>query len=243
MTITCKDLVKNYGTYRALSIPELSIPRGDFLGILGSNGAGKSTLLHILAGLDPAFSGEISFFSGFNPNKDRTLVFQQPIMLSCTAGKNLDYPLRLRKYTKQQRQEKIQAIAKRMALSSLLHRTAHTLSGGEKQRLSMARAMIFSPSLLLLDEPTANTDSMSTGIIEGLLRENHRAGMTQIIVTHSLAQAVRLCSTLMFLHAGEVLEMGTPQALLHRPKSPEWNSFVQSQCLDPQFFPPKGDIV
>ncbi len=207
MKIECRKIKKSYGETVILDFEELIIPSGDFLGITGENGTGKSTLLHLIAGFDPRYSGEI-LLDGEPRNRqhelEMTLVMQKPYMLKRSVLQNLTYPLELRNVEKKERLDQAYVTAERYGLTHLLEQRADRLSGGEMQKLNLARAEMIRPRLLMLDEPTANVDRGFTEIIEHHLQEYYETQKpTILLVTHSREQAMRLCRRVIQVKRGQ----------------------------------------
>lgn len=211
MKISCSQLQKKYGENLILDIPSLEIASGEFLGIVGENGTGKSTLLHILAGLDTDYSGQVQYEdtkTARDVQKEMSLVMQKPFMFSRSVRKNLAYPLIVRGLDRDEIAKKVNEQAKRFGLESLMEQRADRLSGGETQKLNLARAIIFSPRLLMLDEPTANVDRDFTRKIEASLLEYYQKNNpTILLVTHSREQAQRLCNQVIELKRGKNYEI------------------------------------
>lgn len=207
MKIECRNIRKCYGDTAILNFSELLIPSGGFLGITGENGSGKSTLLHLIAGFDDRYSGEI-LFNGTPRTPahalQMTLVMQKPYMLKRSVKQNLMYPLEIRGVEKAERNEKALETAERYGLTPLLEQRADRLSGGEMQKLNLARAEIIRPRVLMLDEPTANVDKAYTKIIESHLEDFYEAVQpTILLVTHSEEQARRLCRRVIQVKRGQ----------------------------------------
>ena len=207
MKIECRHIQKSYGNTPILNFSELTIDSGEFLGITGENGTGKSTLLHMIAGLDAHFGGEI-FYDGQprtrTHEQQMTLVMQKPYMLKRSVLHNLTYPLEIRGIDKQERLKRAHDTAERYGLIALLSQRADRLSGGEMQKLNLARAEMIRPRLLMLDEPTANVDKAYTNIIEMHLRDYYeKEKPTILLVTHSGEQAARLCNRVIHVKRGK----------------------------------------
>lgn len=207
MKIECRNIRKSYGETEILRFSELVIPSGAFLGIIGENGSGKSTLLHLIAGLDDRYEGTIQF-DGQERNRTHaqqmTLVMQKPYMLKRSVLHNLTYPLEIRGIDKQERLKRARDTAERYGLLALLSQRADRLSGGEMQKLNLARAEMIRPRLLMLDEPTANVDKAYTKIIEMHLRDYYeKEKPTILLVTHSGEQAARLCNRVIHVKRGK----------------------------------------
>ena len=141
------------------------------------------------------------------PEKDLTLVFQEPYLIASTVKKNIAYPMKLRKFSKEAIEARIRELAEELNLEALLNKKANQLSLGEVQKVALARALSFKPELLLLDEPCASIDPYTTSEIEKILRKmNHSGGTTMIMVTHNLAQARRLADEVILLKKGKLVE-------------------------------------
>lgn len=211
MRIECKNLKKSYGDNLILDIPSFVIESGEFLGIVGENGCGKSTLLHILAGLEQDFQGEVSYDENRTVKevqKEMTLVMQRPYMFSRSVRQNLMYPLKVRGMGSAEIKKKVKRSAEVFGLTELMEQRADRLSGGEMQKLNLARGLIFQPGLLMLDEPTANVDRAFTEKIEASLLEYYQEYRpTMILVTHAREQAGRLCSRVIRLERGKNYEV------------------------------------
>lgn len=235
MDIVAKNLTKKYIEKTVLELDSLSLKKGSLSGIIGPNGAGKSTLINIIAGLENQTSGQV-FYDGKEeacpPLKDMTLVFQNPYMLRTTVEKNIAYPLKLRGWTKEAIDERVALLCKELGLTQLKNQKSWKLSGGETQKLALARALSFKPKLLLLDEPTANIDPGTTGEIERILKRiNEEEGITVLIITHNLAQARRLCKEVIFMNQGKIIEAGPSEEILKEGKNPLTRSFVAGELL------------
>ena len=190
--------------------------------IMGANGAGKSLLLRLLHGLIRPTAGEVRWQG--RPldragRRGQAMVFQRPVMLRRSVLANLRFALAGRGLSRAERAAGEAAAIERARLSDLAHRPARVLSGGEQQRLAVARALAGAPRALFLDEPTASLDPASTHAIEQQIREAHANGVTVVLVTHDIGQARRLGDDLIFLHAGRVVEAGLTPEVLDTPRS------------------------
>lgn len=230
MKLEIKRLVRDYGTKRVLDLESVIIEKGTRTAIIGPNGAGKSTLLNIISRIDLATGGEVVYES--ESPRMVTQVFQQPYLLRTTVEKNIHYPLRLRKWTEEAIKKRGEELMQDLGLLEIRHQKAWKLSGGETQKVALARALSFRPSLLLLDEPTANIDPATTGEIEEmLLKINREEETTILIVTHNLAQARRVCNRLLFLDKGKLVESGDCQEILQNPKEEKTRRFIAGELL------------
>ncbi len=218
MEIHLKEIRKIYDNSVKLNVKELTVQRGIICGIIGANGAGKSTLLRIIAGLDKDFQGKVLYGENQEetiPRLTMTGVFQKPYLLQTTVENNIAYPLKLRNYTKSQIQNRVNQLLREFRLTDLAKQKAWKLSGGETQKVALARALSFKPQLLLLDEPTSNIDPQTLKLPEDIIRKsNIDDNTTVIIVTHNLHQAKRLCHKILWLNNGEISAYGdTPEVL------------------------------
>jgi len=201
---------------------DLCIAPGRTTVIMGANGAGKSLLLRLLHGLIPPSQGRVLWQGRPLDRKARAaqaMVFQRPVLLRRSVLANLRFALSVRGVRGAQRTVREAEALARANLTELAHAPARVLSGGEQQRLAVARALACTPDLLFLDEPTASLDPASTNAIETLIREARASGVTVVLVTHDLGQARRLGDDLVFLHAGRVAEAGPLADALAAPRT------------------------
>lgn len=209
MNVQIISLKKYYGEKKVLDIDSLEIEEGKITGLIGPNGSGKTTLLKIISGLDLDFTGTIRYDGNSLDEtiyKEMTLVTQKPYLFRRKVFENIEFPLKVRKVDKKIRILKVEEIMERFQIEDLKDKKGHLLSGGESQKVSLARALVFDPKLLLLDEPTSNIDSESISIMEReILRYNRERKGTVIIVTHNMEQAKRLCHKIINLEWGKVV--------------------------------------
>lgn len=201
--------------------------------ILGPNGAGKSLLLRLCHGLLRPHAGRIDW-AGLPPGRARihhAMVFQHPVLLRRSVAANVDYVVAVRRLPRAERRRLVQAALEATDLGHLARAPARTLSGGEQQRLAVARAWALSPEALLLDEPTANLDPRSTLAIETLVRAMRDAGATVIMTTHDLAQAQRLGERVLFLNQGRLVEDAPAKTFFTRPESRDAQAFLEGKLL------------
>lgn len=200
--------------------------------LLGPNGAGKSVLLRLLHGLLKPTRGTILW--GSEPPSDalrarQALVFQRPVLLRRSVAANIRFALKLRPFS--DRARRLERALDLAGLADLADRPARVLSGGEQQRLALARALILDPEVLLLDEPTASLDPASVQAIEELIRTARRSGITVILVTHELAQARRMADQVVFLHRGRITEVTSAARFFDNPISKEAQAYVEGRIL------------
>ncbi len=200
--------------------------------ILGANGAGKSILLRLCHGLLAPKSGTISWRGGYPAmvRKRQAMVFQRPVMLRRSAYANLDYALQLTGMARDKRELRIRAAARQgRARHAVAERSARVLSGGEQQRLALARAWALQPEVLFLDEPTASLDPTATRAVEEIIAAIHADGTKIVMTTHNLGQARRLGDEILFLHRGRLVERAPVEAFFNTPATPEAAAFIKGE--------------
>lgn len=210
------------GGQRLINDLDLDIHADRLTVILGQNGAGKSLLLRLFHGLLKPSTGEIRWHGRPLDRAGRSaqaMVFQRPVMLRRSVRANLRFALAVRGFTGRERACRETEALERARLQDLADRPARVLSGGEQQRLAIARALAAGPEILFLDEPTASLDPASTQAIEDLLRAARAEGVTVLLVTHDAGQARRIGEEAVFLHAGRVAETGSVAQVLATPRS------------------------
>ena len=189
-----------FGVVQALRDVSLEVRRGDFIALIGANGSGKTTLLRLLHGL-LAFDGAREVLAA---QALQVMVFQRPFMLRLSVRRNLLLALWLAGVARAERVARTSQALQRVGLTALRDRPARALSGGEQQRLALARAWAVRPQIVFLDEPTASLDPSAKKEIEALLEGFHTAGLTLIMSTHNLGQAKRLATRVVYLDRGEL---------------------------------------
>lgn len=198
--------------------------------ILGPNGAGKSLLLRVLHGLIIPSEGTIAWACE-DYQARQGMVFQKPVLLRRSVASNLDHALSLKGF---KRDVALQRRAEALALCGLTAKAAQparSLSGGEQQRLAIARVWAVDPELVFLDEPTANLDPAATRAIEELVMKLHNSGCKILLTTHDLGQARRLADEILFMHRGRVVELTPANDFFKDPKTAEARSFLQGDLL------------
>lgn len=201
--------------------------------VLGPNGAGKTTLLKVLHGVERLSAGKVQWnLPEEEARQAQAYVFQTPIMLRRTVAENLAYPLRLAGVPKQEIAARVADWADRIGLSDALDRPAPRLSGGEKQKLALGRALIRNPSVVFLDEPCASLDGRSTREFEALLQRAHEDGTRIIMTTHNTGQAKRLATDVIFLLSGGVNATASAQEFFTDPGTPEAKAFLKGDILE-----------
>ena len=198
--------------------------------IMGPNGAGKSLLLRTLHGLITPTSGHITWAGQpANPKirKHQAMVFQKPVLLRRSTHDNIAFVLRNLK--KIDRNHRIAELLEISRLTTHARTPARLLSGGEQQRLAIARALAIDPQILFLDEPTASLDPSSTKAVEDLITAAHKASTKVVLVTHDIGQAKRLADDILFLDHGHLTESGPAKEFFTKPKSPAAHAYLSGQ--------------
>lgn len=210
---------------------DLTIHAGSITIILGANGSGKTMLLRLLHGLIAPTSGSISWGLAGEPEAVRlrqAMVFQRPVLLRRSVAANIDFVLGLRGARCSERRD---ALLDHVGLLQRAAQPARLLSGGEQQRLALARALATSPDVLLLDEPTASLDPASVAMIERIVQDAHRAGTKIIFVSHDIAQARRLADDVVFLDGGRVLERGPARQFFTSPSTEAASAYLEGRIV------------
>jgi tungstate transport system ATP-binding protein len=194
--------------------------------ILGANGAGKSVLMRLMHGLLVPTQGQI-LWKGENPARKQAMVFHRPVMLRRSALANVVYALKLAGVNPPERAA-MEALAN-VGLSQLAGHPARVLSGGEQQRLALARAWALKPQVLFLDEPTANLDPTASREIEAAIQAVHAGGTKVVMTTHNLGQARRLGDEVLFIHQGRLVERAPVDRFFTQPSSAEAAAFIKGE--------------
>jgi len=232
MPIKVKKLNFEKGQRKLLTDISCEIKAKGITIILGPNGAGKTLFLKFLHGLINDRSSEVTFANktlNTSIRKQQSMVFQSPILLRRSVFKNISFALQQR--TKIINKEKILKVLKRVDLLNLVNENAIFLSGGEKQRLSLARAIVTLPKVLFLDEATSNLDPYSIQIIEKIIKEVNKQGTKVIAVTHDLLQAKRLANDIIFINKGKMCEFTDAKIFFAKPKSREGKLFMAGKLI------------
>jgi len=198
--------------------------------IVGPNGAGKSLLLRLCHGLLKPSEGRV-VWSTPKAERRQAMVFQRPVMLRRSVSANIDYALALHHIPHSERPDIIDEVLNKTGLSRHAALPARVLSGGEQQRLALARAWALKPEVLFLDEPTASLDPSATHQIEELVAAIHAQGAKIIMTTHDLGQARRMGDEVLFLHRGRLLERAPTQQFLTAPQNDLAQAFVKGELL------------
>jgi tungstate transport system ATP-binding protein len=207
---------------------DLTLEAGASTIILGANGAGKSVLMRLMHGLLAPTTGRV-VWSTEGPRRRQAMVFQRPVMLRRSALANVVYALDAAGVPVGQQVRLAREALQEVGLSHVAGRAARVLSGGEQQRLALARAWALHPEVLFLDEPTANLDPGATREIESVIKAFDVAGTKIVMSTHNLGQARRLGDEVIFLHQGRVAERAPIERFFPRPASPEAAAFIKGE--------------
>ena len=201
--------------------------------IVGPNGAGKSILLRLCHGLLSPTTGTVRWASGSSrqQRQRQAMVFQKPVLFRRSARANVEYALSVRGVAKKDVRQRADDALEATGLTGIAHRQARVLSGGEQQRLVLARAWALRPRVLFLDEPAAHLDPAATAAIEDVIQQVSNAGSKIIMVTHDLGQVRRLADEVLFLHQGQLLEQTASEDFLTHAKTQEARAFVEGQLL------------
>jgi tungstate transport system ATP-binding protein len=227
------DVKKNYRALKALDSISLEMHGGKIVVLLGVNGAGKTTLMRIMSGLENPDQGTILFnnepLDAKALRQISTLVFQKTAMFSMNVYNNLAYGLKIRKVPKEEIAKKVPEVLQAVRLSGFEKRRAKKLSGGEQQRIALARAFLLDSRVLLLDEPTANLDPNSAIVIEKAIMSRKSDDKIIVMATHNLSQAKRMADEIIHIYNGKVVEAATPDYFFENPKSEITKKFVNGE--------------
>jgi len=199
--------------------------------IIGPNGAGKSVLLRLLHGLLAPGTGQVLWSGIADPAPRQAMVFQRPVLLRRSVLANVAYPLSLRGVGRAEQQARAHAALDLVGLTALAKRPARRLSGGEQQRLALARAAALRPAVLFLDEPCASLDPAATRAVEQVVARLAASGTKIIMTTHDLGQARRLAGDVVFLHRGQVLEHRPADDFFTGPATGQASAFLRGELV------------
>ncbi|MFN4143359.1 ABC transporter ATP-binding protein [Aestuariivirga sp.] len=235
------DVHKSYGGYPALKGVSLAVRPGEFIALVGPSGCGKTTLLKQVAGFEDTTSGSIRIegqdMAGVPAAlRPTSMVFQKLALFPhMTVAQNIGFPLKLRKAEPSAIAAKVDEMIRLMELKpEYLTRYPRALSGGEQQRVALARSMISSPKLLLLDEPLSALDVKLKKVLQAELKRLHRSvGVTFVHVTHDLEEAMMLADRICVMRTGKILQLGEPADIYYRPADPFVAGFIGETNLLP----------
>ena len=228
-----ENLVVEFQGKRILGPIDLKIDKGDIAVILGPNGSGKTSLLKALHGILKPKEGTVRWSCLKTESiRKQMFVFQTPIMLRRSVFENLTYPLLLRKISKEQANYQAARWLDRIDLRTSMQVPATRLSGGEKQKLALARALITEPEMLFLDEPCASLDGKTTYEIESLLQSCVANGTTIMMSTHDIGQAKRLAKNIYFLNKGILESIQPAKTFFIKPLSRNASKFIAGDIVE-----------
>ncbi|MFT8242868.1 ATP-binding cassette domain-containing protein [Roseomonas sp. BN140053] len=200
--------------------------------VIGPNGAGKSVLLRLLHGLLRPTAGRLRWaVEEQAARRHQAMVFQRPVLLRRSTLANAAYPLALAGVPRAERLPRARAALDRVGLAALADRPARRLSGGEQQRLALARASALAPEVLFLDEPCASLDPAATRAVEAVIADIASSGTKIVMTTHDLGQARRLAGEVVFLQRGRVLEQAPAATFFTAPATAEAAAFLRGELV------------
>ena len=229
--IRIEGLTKSFGSQEIVKDITLTIRKGEIFTLIGPSGSGKTTLIRLIDLLDYPTSGTILFDGADTATSEKGrlairrhmgMVFQKPAVLNTTVSANVAFGLKFRGVPAEDARDRVQQALDLVGLVDLAGRRAVTLSGGEMQRVALARAMVTHPDVLLLDEPTANLDPVSSDLIEDLiLRINKEFDTTIVMSTHDMIQGQRLATRIGVIMNGRLAQTGSTNEIFYQPKGRE----------------------
>ncbi len=237
--IGIENICKSFGSKEVLKNVNLAINRGEIFALLGPSGAGKTTLLRILDFFEKPGSGaivfdgmQLNFHDGKKVRKMMSLLFQTPAVFNASVFDNVAYGLRVRGIDKMAIEKKVGDALNMVGLSGMEKQRARTLSGGEAQRMAFARAIVYEPKILLLDEPTANLDPANVAKIEEIIRRiRNDLGTTIVIATHNIPQVKRIADRAGILLNGELIEVNSIEGIFTAPQDVRSAAFLNGELV------------
>ncbi len=236
------NLSKKYAEKYAIKDISFELEQRKFFTLIGPSGAGKTTLLRLINLLEPPTSGEIEY-NGWSlsilPKKkmvkarrEMGFVFQRPVVFSATVNANVAYGLNFRNLPSDEIEKRVHRALDMVGLQGFEERKALTLSGGEIQRVALARTLATEPKMLLLDEATADLDPTNVALVENVLKKfNKEKSVTIIMATHNFFQAKRLGDIVGFVMGGEMIEMGTADQIFNHPQDERTEAFISGEMI------------
>ena len=232
LPIEFDDVMLTAGGVTILDDVSLTLSAGAPTVLIGPNGSGKSTLLRLAMGLLAPSRGRITW-GGLEdvPPLKRAIVFQRPAMLRRSAAANIRFALRAAGVPRAGHARRTGELLELVGLAHVADRAARRLSGGEQQRLALARALARDPAVLFLDEPTASLDPVATKAVEDIIRAVSERNIKVVMATHDLGEARRLAGDVVMLHRGRIVERGAAPAFFDTPQTPEARAFLAGELL------------
>jgi tungstate transport system ATP-binding protein len=233
INLRLEGVEKSYNNVKAIDAVTFNAEGSKIIVLIGVNGAGKTTLLRIIAGLEDQDKGKIFVDNEQATSKElrqnSTLVFQRTAMFSRSVYDNLAYGLKIRGKKDEEIKGAITEALHSVGLKNFEKRKAKKTSGGEQQRIALARAFLLEPKILLLDEPTANLDPNSAIIIERAIMKRREKEHVIIIATHNLSQAKRLGDEIVHIHEGKIIERANPSDFFDKPQNETTRKFINGE--------------
>ncbi|HUL56692.1 MAG TPA: ATP-binding cassette domain-containing protein [Usitatibacter sp.] len=229
LPIETRALTVRLGGHAALHQVDLRLDGDVPVAILGANGAGKTVLLRTLHGLVAPSEGAVLWSGSRARPRDQAMVFQRPVLLRRSTLANVEYALAVNGVRGAERRARAREALARVGLEALARRPARVLSGGEQQRLALARAWALKPRVMFLDEPTASLDPAAAAEVERIIGEIRGAGTALVFTTHHLGFAGRIASEIVFLHEGRITERTTADTFFKSPRSAEAAAFLRGE--------------
>ncbi|MEQ9729533.1 MAG: phosphate ABC transporter ATP-binding protein [Candidatus Methanoperedens sp.] len=238
--IRIKNLCKSFGSKEVLKNVNLVINRAEIFALIGPSGAGKTTLLRILNLFEKPKSGGIVFegillngdHDGKKVRKKMSLLFQTPAVFNISVFDNVAYGLKVRGMDKRIIEKKVSSALDIVGLSGMEKQIARTLSGGEAQRMAFARAIVYDPEILLLDEPTANLDPSNVAKIEEIIKHiRNDLGTTIVIATHNIPQVKRIADRVGILLNGDLIEVNSIEGIFMAPEDERSAAFLKGEMV------------
>jgi len=237
-----QDIGKSFGNREVLKNINLTINKGEIFALMGPSGVGKTTLFRIMNLLEKPSEGWL-FFRGIeltgctvrekiSARRSMSLIFQTPCVLNTTVFNNVAYGLVIRKVDKKTIREKVMNALSTVGLEGKERQKARTLSGGEAQRMAFARAIVYDPDILLLDEPTSNLDPANVAKIEEIImRIRSERGTTIVFATHNMYQVKRIADRVGILLSGELIEVNSKDKIFAEPEDERTKAFLNGEMI------------
>lgn len=220
--------------HRLIASLDLQLDQGSRSVIMGPNGAGKSLLLRLIHGLLKPSAGSVAWAGcdvGRATKHRQAMVFQRPVLLRRSAAANVRYAMAVHAVPRHEREARLQFVLQAAGLEHLAAKPARVLSGGEQQRLAIARALSIRPQVLFLDEPTASLDPASTLAVENLIQHAHAAGTKIVLVTHDIGQAKRIADDVVFMYRGQVEEHSSADKFFGNARSARAQAYLDGRIV------------
>lgn len=237
-TLELKKVGKSFGAFVALKDLDLEVKAGELVALLGPSGCGKTTTLRLISGLEVPSAGEVLFdnrdMSGTEVQKRNVgMVFQRYALFPhMNVEKNVSFGLRVRGTDPKEVDTRVDEMLKVVQLEEFRHRFPAQLSGGQMQRVAIARTLVTNPSVLMMDEPLANLDTKLRGEMRGFIHSLQRKlGITTVFVTHDQVEAMELADRVAVMFDGKIAQYAPPREIYHRPASEEVARFVGAPNL------------